>query len=613
MSKRLTTKEFIERSLSIHGNKYDYSKVDYVNSSTKVCIICPEHGEFWQSPDKHLTGRGCPRCAGRVKDKSDIIEKFKKIHGDKYDYSKVEYISNHTKVCIICPEHGEFWQQPANHLSGEKCPKCSKRYMDTEYFVQKAREKHGNEYDYSKTVYKKNKEKVVITCKIHGDFLQDPNSHLQGCGCSKCYGRLKKDNESFISKAKLVHKNKYDYSKVDYVNHITKVCIVCPEHGEFWQTPREHLDGCGCQVCGKISRLNKRRVSPDYFLERAKKVHGNKYFYKDIIFKNEKEKIKIICPEHGEFEQTVDSHLRGNGCPICGNSLSKAENEIYQYVCDKIGKSNVIKRERSIIKPEEIDIYIPFKKIGIEYNGLIWHSEKFGKIGTHHLGKTERCKQNGIHLIQIFEDEYVKHKEIVLSKINHLLDTEKDKEKIYGRKCEVKEITYNEAKAFLRKNHIQGWAPSSVYLGSFYNNSLVGVMSFKDTGKTDEWELNRCATDINYVCCGVSSKLFKNFVRKWKPKTIKSFADRRWTINEEDNLYIKLGFVKSGYTKPDYRYYSPKKGLNRVHKFNFRKQTLHKKYGLPMEMTEKDMVDYLGFYRIWDCGLIKYVWNNPGA
>ena len=121
----MTKDDFITRAIAVHGNKYDYSKVEYINSATKVCIICPEHGEFWQTPNCHLSGNGCPKCAGNLKhSKDDFIKRSIAVNGNKYDYSKVEYINSKTKVCIICPEHGEFWQTPDSHYTGQGCPKC---------------------------------------------------------------------------------------------------------------------------------------------------------------------------------------------------------------------------------------------------------------------------------------------------------------------------------------------------------------------------------------------------------------------------------------------------------------------------------------------------------
>ena len=268
--KRLTTEEFISRAKEVHGDKYDYSKVEYgKNRKTKVCIIChekdekcEEHGEFWQTPNNHLYGKGCPKCASNYRYKSEeIIEEFKKIHGDKYDYSKVVYKDAHTKVCIICLKHGEFWMTPNLHLRGSGCKKCYKeikgkdRYSNTEEFIEKARKVHGDKYDYSKVEYKCSNKKVRIICPIHGEYWQTPNSHLMGRSCPKCGGK-DKTTEDVINAFKLVHKDKYNYSKVVYKGMHTKVCIICPIHGEYWQTPANHLQGQGCSIC-KESRLER--------------------------------------------------------------------------------------------------------------------------------------------------------------------------------------------------------------------------------------------------------------------------------------------------------------------------------------------------------------------
>jgi hypothetical protein len=186
--KKLTTEEFIKKAINVHGNKYDYSKVNYKNSATKVCIICHEHGEFYQTPHNHLHGQNCPFCIGRnIKHtKESFVEIAKQVHNDKYDYSKTEYINNKTKVCIICPEHGEFWQTPKHHLRGDGCPKCIGRNRTTEEFIEKAKQVHGDKYDYSKTEYKNTRTKLKIICLKHGEFWQTPHSHLLGNGCPIC-------------------------------------------------------------------------------------------------------------------------------------------------------------------------------------------------------------------------------------------------------------------------------------------------------------------------------------------------------------------------------------------------------------------------------------------
>ena len=257
MGKKLTTEEFIKKANKKHNGKYDYSKVEYIDSHTKVCIICPEHGEFWQEPANHLSGQNCPKCASievhtnQSNKKEGFIQKAKEIHGDKYDYSKVEYINNHTKVCIICPEYGEFWQKPIHHTQGKGCPYCGgTKKLSTEEFIKRANEIHKEKYDYSKVEYKTTETKVCIICPEHGEFWQTPHAHLAGQNCPKCCGNIKLSTEEFIKRANEIHKEKYDYSKVDYLGADTKVCIICPEHGEFWQTPHNHISGKqGCPEC----------------------------------------------------------------------------------------------------------------------------------------------------------------------------------------------------------------------------------------------------------------------------------------------------------------------------------------------------------------------------
>jgi len=270
-----------------------------------------------------------------------------------------------------------------------------------------------------------------------------------------------------------------------------------------------------------------------------------------------------------------------------------------------------ISGDRKVLNGKELDIYIPSLNFAIEYNGNFWHSDDI--VGKNkHLYKTELCKEKGIKLLQIFEDEYLNKRDIVYKKIEHIISMNKTLEKIPGRKCIVSEINKHQAKEFLDKYHIQGYVGSKVYLGAFYNEELVAVMTFKEDSKSNcTWELTRLASNYDYICQGVGGKLFKYFVDKYKPEKIKSFADRRWTVDECNNIYVKLGFNFDGYTKPDYRYYSPKLDrYKRFHKFNFRKQIMHKKYGFPLTMTETEMANELGLKRIWDCGLIKYVWKN---
>ena len=249
--KKVTTEEFIKKAKEIHGDRYDYSKVEYVKRNQKVCIICPEHGEFWQTPGNHLCGNGCAKCSGKYKSNTEeFIKKAKEIHGDRYDYSKVEYVNNETPVCIICPEHGEFWKRPTEHLlRASGCPYCRGFYKPIYKIIDDFKQIHGDKYDYSKVEYGGTEKPVCIICPEHGEFWQTPYNHIKGCGCPICAGVKQSNTEEFIKKAKEIHGDRYDYSKVEYVNSHTPLKIICPEHGEFWQIPTNHLKGCGCPEC----------------------------------------------------------------------------------------------------------------------------------------------------------------------------------------------------------------------------------------------------------------------------------------------------------------------------------------------------------------------------
>jgi len=324
MSKKLTTEQFIEKARLKHGNKYDYSVAKYVNAKTKIKIICSIHGVFEQTSSTHYKS-GCPKCYGTPKKtKKEFVKNAVKVHGHIFDYSLVDYKDNKTKVKIICPIHGIFEQNPHTHLRGSGCPICGGTHsLNQEYFIGKFNNIHENKYDYSLVDYKNSKTKVKIICPIHGIFEQNPRTHLRGSGCPECalVGKIPSNTEQFIEKAKLKHRDKYDYSLVDYKNSRTKIKIICSIHGVFKQNPSTHLGGSGCYKCSPSAHKNT-----SIFIKEANLIHSDKYNYKLVNYKNIKRKVKIICKEHGVFEQDPDSHLKGSGCPKCaGKNLSQKE------------------------------------------------------------------------------------------------------------------------------------------------------------------------------------------------------------------------------------------------------------------------------------------------
>ena len=249
-----TTSEFIDELYKLYPDiihYYDFSNIDYKSSKKPVKIVCKFHGEFERLPEVLLYGHQvCPLC-GDIDKTQEFIIRCKNVHGDLYDYSKLQYVNPQTKITVICNIHGEFQQFPHNHIRNGGCVQCfGNARSTTEEFITKSIKIHGNTYDYTKVEYKNNTEPVIIICKIHGNFTQRPTDHLSNKGCIKCAGVQKSTTEEFIIKATNIHGDKYDYSQVEYINNRTNVIIICKIHGEFEQPPTSHIHvKAGCPTC----------------------------------------------------------------------------------------------------------------------------------------------------------------------------------------------------------------------------------------------------------------------------------------------------------------------------------------------------------------------------
>ena len=362
MANKLTIEEFIRRSKNIHGEKYDYSLVEYINSQKKIKIICKKHSIFEQTPSCHLSGRRCPICYGTPrKNQKEFIDECKIIHNNKYDYSLVDYKNKHLKIKIICPEHGIFEQ-------------CSR-------------------------------------------------SHLRGHGCPHCVGLAKHTTESFIKKSIEIHGNRYNYSLVDYKGNKSKIKIICQEHGIFIQIPTDHLNGHGCPSC-----VNKFRYNTETFIKKSISIHGEKYDYSLVNFKNNKIKVKLICPIHGTFETRPDNHINSkNGCPKCSESLGEKEISV---ILNKLG----IKYDREkkfkgckYVNLLSFDFYLPEYNTCIEYDGkqhyesinFFGGNKEFKKLIVKDNIKTKFCQDNNIKLLRIRYDERIDEKiKLFLNKIS---------------------------------------------------------------------------------------------------------------------------------------------------------------------------------------------------
>ena len=351
MFRKSITKNFIEKAIKIHGDKYDYTLVEYTKSHNLVKIICKNHEVFEQKPNIHLRGSGCPVCKGIGKTTENLINQFQLIHGKKYDYNLVEYVNAKTKVKIICKEHGIFEQIPNSHINKRGCPKCANNQQLTIIeFIAKAIKIHGSKYDYSQINYKNTHSTINIICKEHGIFKQKVYSHLNGHGCFKCDIKKKTDTKTiFMIKAIKKHTSKYDYLKVKYVNSKTKVKIICPVHGIFKQVPNDHLQGNGCPICNESKGEKEIR----YYLE--------------------------------NFNIEFESQKRFDGCK-----------NIYTL---------------------PFDFYLPLLNMCVEYDGK-QHYESIEFFGgeeglkyrqENDKAKTKYCKDNDIKLLRIKYDEDIKN------------------------------------------------------------------------------------------------------------------------------------------------------------------------------------------------------------
>lgn len=362
----MTNIEFIQSALCVHGDKYDYSLVEYNNSKSKVYIICEEHGKFLQLPNNHLMGHGCKKCRSLRKNTIDLIIDFEKTHGDKYDYSLVEYKGANVKVEIICKKHGVFTQLPYSHISGRGCIKCDK-------------------------------------------------SH-------------ELSNDEYIERSIAIYGDRYDYSLLNYTKSYKEVTIICKEHGSFQRVATDHLSGWGCRLCSENCQLSKNEIVL-YFNEK----HQNKYIYNIDNYVNLNSIIGVFCETHGWFYMKAEYHKYGMGCRVCSNLCkSKGEKSIetlllynnIEYETEKTFDGCVYKNKL------RFDFYLPSYNICIEYDGIQHFEPRFGgdydslcELQKRDVIKDKYCLENYIYLIRIPYYEYDNIESII-------------KEKIISMKCE---------------------------------------------------------------------------------------------------------------------------------------------------------------------------------
>ena len=336
---RMTQAEFIRRARAIHGTRYSYVKTIYEYAKQPVTITCKMHGDFSQRPKKHYEGNGCPSCkcdkhsermSNRISvPRKEFLVRAREKFGQTFKY-RGEYLGLLKPIEIWCATHGWFKATPTHHLQLKTgCADCGNNRPTTEQFVVAAQKVHGSKYDYSKTVCANAGTKVIVICKLHGEFSTTQRKHLgksgRAQGCRKCGllrhadTRFDKSADRFLSEARTIHGKLYDYSKVVYAGVHEKLEIVCKKHGSFWQEANNHLNGQGCPACIRTVFCSKETLQVQ-----ASKVHGTKYDYSKFEFVNLTLKGIIVCKVHGQFLMSMASHLRGADCHRCiGHGYSK--------------------------------------------------------------------------------------------------------------------------------------------------------------------------------------------------------------------------------------------------------------------------------------------------
>lgn len=388
--KKTQFSDLIKQFRSVHGNTYDYTESVFINVDTPITVICPKHGAFYPTPYNHRKGSGCRRCGVRIaltkrtgtnrpKNQTEVINEFKNVHGDRYDYSRVVYNGADVPVEVICPEHGSFFPTPVWHKKRTGCPHCSR---------------------FSYTIVKGTRKKKV------------KSAHT---------------TERFIIDSRKIHGDRYDYSRVHYVDNQTKVTISCRIHGDFSQLPADHrYNGSGCPSCGRYQAGQARKHSTRTFITKASRIHGTKYDYSKTLYRGDSEKVEIICRRHGSFWQKATNHLNNrNGCPRCSSKVSRASQEWL----DSMGVPNLPStREVYGLIPGRrfaVDGYDPRTRTVYEFWGDFAHGNPnrykpteinpkykctFGELYRKTMEKRYLFEQEGFNIIEIWESEWKHNK-----------------------------------------------------------------------------------------------------------------------------------------------------------------------------------------------------------
>lgn len=553
-----------------------------------------------------------PNSALRLRRWDDWKQRASTKHGGKYAYPD-PVADSRGRVLVVCPDHGEFRQLPAKHMHGGGCPACAGKGLPPEHHIAEIAALHPT-LDFSSSAYVSALEGIAYTCPEHGPQVGTPNALKAGRGCPAC-GIARRAEKSTVDASELMarfraaHGDRYTYDIATFAGSGSLVSITCPDHGRFEQLAADHARGVGCPKCW-YSQIGLRKRKPfEMFLRDARAVHGDRYSYSESGYETNKSKISIVCQHHGDFEQTVNDHLGGHGCPACGVATangygpSLGEQEVADFLR---GLGEVVRTTvRRELTYDELDILLPERQLAVEYNGLYWHGERQKPDPRYHLIKTEEVEHAGGQLIHIFEDEWLLRPEAVKARLLAILGKSV---RIGGaREFEVRTITWPVAESFLDIVHLQGaGTPGRWCFGLMHGDEVMACMTIGKAryGRDAQYEI------LRYASLGSIPGGFSKLLKAWsatQPEgtTLLSYADRRWS---QGGVYKSAGFAFAGETGPGYWWC---RGSKRFSRHRFQKHKLGEVLQVfDPTLSEVENMHANGFWRVWDCGVSRWIYTT---
>lgn len=621
-----TTNNFIAKATSVHSRTYLYRYVVFKNSKEKVRIECRIHGVFEQEPRLHLSGKGCPTC-GRDRQKESLsYSNEQRAESEQRKSAKIAQLKKKRRR--------ELWQKLLTELAS--IDNGQFRYKPLKagrLYTKFARIKavcliHNTETIVETTAHKSKPNKTCAKC------VAEQKAKKRSIKSAERRRQKEKRREKIIQRASFLkaqenaeklkelkrlirerHGRSISLKIFTYSGLNETSTAVCKRHGPFTISPfnlrRAEFPCRQCMDMAKSTRLSKASTKDtEHFIKLSRKLHKDRYTYENSEYRGKKHSVTVTCRKHGDFEIRAGDHMHKKtnygGCPDCRKTVARGGSLLDAKVRNFVNKLGfATTKDRKVLKPYEIDILVESKKFGIEINGEYWHSSKFRKPNYHVL-KAQGAQAAGITLYQFWYKEVTEKAKIVKSMIRSALGVSS---RVYARQTEVRRVGSKERREFFENCHLQGDARATIAYGLYADGILVACMSFGKPrfSKKYQWEIIRFANALNLSVVGGASKLWSKFVSDVSPKSVLTYADRRYSTG---SLYKILGFTEIGNTPPNYFWH------NKTGEVFYRYETQkHKLKDLLEErfddrLTEVENMERAHSYRVFDAGHVRLVWHS---